>query len=437
MKRIARRTLLTGAPLLLTLAALAAFPAVSLPPVVESFLDGVNPAALAVAGVAAAWTGLLLTPGHKRLPFFVTAALGGLTVLWTVGAPVLGVSAAALELHDGIGVLAGLVLLVAARVVSTLTRLNTRRFLVALAAAVSAVVLVLPQVPGVAALEEKPLTYQGELNVLLSLLEGSGGEYEEEIEPYIEEIARDKELEWEEQRDRVKELKERISELESERERFEETREQNAEYREEIARLRRRVDEVTLRAPEADDLEKVTSYREAVRPSVPLVRDFAVELAGEAPGPYHRSSAMRMPGAIGIRQVVAVHRYASAQWKYVNDPVVARTDYYSPADRTIAAGLAGDCDDFAVLLASAVEAIGGRARIMHGRCESGAHAWAEAYVGDRSAWAEARKVLAQAYPGRRIEYITPRDVNDYWLSLDWEVGTYSCGEQATVEYVSP
>ncbi|MFP4705549.1 MAG: transglutaminase domain-containing protein [Spirochaetaceae bacterium] len=437
MKRIAGRTLLTGAPLLLTLAALAAFPALSLPPVVESFLDGVNPAALAVAGVAAAWTGLLLSPGHKRLPFFVTAALGGLTVLWTVGAPVFGVSSAALELHDGIGVLAGLVLLVAARVVSTLTRLNTRRFLVALAAAVAAVVLVLPQVPSVAAVEEKPLTYQGELNVLLSLLEGSGGEYEEEVEPYIEEIARDEELAWEEQRDRVKELKERIAELEAQRERFEETREKNAEYREEIARLRRRMDEVTLRAPEADDLEKVTSYREAVRPSVPLVRDFAVELAGEAPGSYHRSSAMRMPGATGIRQVISVHRYTSAQWKYVNDPVVARTDYYSPADRTIAAGFAGDCDDFAVLLASAVEAIGGRARIMHGRCENGAHAWAEAYVGDRSAWAEAQKVLAQAYPGRRIEHITPRDANDYWLSLDWEVGTYSCGEQATVEYVSP
>jgi len=437
MRRITERTLLTGAPLLLALAALAAFPALSLPAPIASLTRIANPAALAVVGVAAAWTALLLTPGHKRLPFFVTAALGGLAILWTVGAPVLGVKSATLELHDGIAVLAGLALLMAARIVSKLTHLNTRRFLITLAAAVAVFIFVLPQVPAVAAIEEKPLTYKGELNVLLSLFEGSGGEYGEEVEPYIEEIARDEELPWEEQRERVKELNKRIAELEADRERFEETREKNAEYRERITRLQRRIDDLNRRAPEADDLEKVATYREAVRPSVPLVRDFAVELAGEAPGSYHRSTAMRMPGATGIRQVIAVHRYASAQWKYVNDPVVARTDYYSPADRTIAAGFAGDCDDFAVLLASAVEAIGGRARIMHGRCESGAHAWAEAYVGDRSAWRTAQKVLERAYPGRRIEYFTPHNASDYWLSLDWQVGTYSCGEQATVQYVSP
>lgn len=437
MKRIAERTWLTAAPLLLTLAALAAFPALSLPPPVDSFTRVVNPAALAVAGVAAAWIGLLLTPAHRRLPFFAAAALGGLTVLWSVGAPVLGVDASALELHDGIGVLAGLALLVVARVVSKLARLNARRFLITLAAAVAAVVFILPLSPAVAAIEEKPLTYQGELNALVSLLESDGGDYEEEVEPYIEEIARDEELAWEEQRERVKELNERIAELEADRERFEATREKNAEYRERITRLQRRIAELNRRAPEADDLEKVATYREAVRPSVPLVRDFAVELAGEAAGPYHRSSAMRMPGATGIRQVLAVHRYASAQWRYVNDPVVARSDYYSPADRTIAAGFAGDCDDFAVLLASAVEAIGGRARIMHGRCESGGHAWAEAYVGDRSAWRTVQKVLEHAYPGRRIEYFTPRNARDYWLSLDWQVGTYSCGEQASVQYVSP
>jgi transglutaminase-like putative cysteine protease len=437
MKRYAERTLLTAAPLLLTLAALAAFPALSLPRTLESLIEAVNPAVLAVTGVAAAWAGLLLTPGHKRLPFFATAALGGLSVLWSVGAPVLGVNPSGLELHDGIGVLAGLALFAAAHVVAKVSRLNARHYLAGVAVAVATLLIASVYVPAVAALEEKPLTYQGELNALFSLLESDDADYQEEIEPYIEEIARDEELAWEEQQRRVEELNERIAELEAERRRFEETREQNADYRDEIARLRRRVDELELRSPEADDLEKVTTYREAVRPSVPRVRDFAVELAAEAPGPYHRTTAMQMPGGRGVRQILAIHRYVSAEWKYVNDPVVARTDYFSPADRTIAAGFAGDCDDFAVLLASAVEAIGGRARIMHGTCESGGHAWTEAYIGDRSAWREAQKILARAYPGRRIEYFTPRSARDYWLSLDWQVGTYSCGEQATVEYVSP
>ncbi|MFO8064293.1 MAG: transglutaminase domain-containing protein, partial [Spirochaetia bacterium] len=418
-------------------AGLSAFAELSLPPLIESRISAVNPAALALVGVAAAWMNLLIAPGHRRAPMWTAAALGTAVVLWTVGAPVVGLPPQAARFHDGVGVFTGLALLCIARAVMRLTRVNTRRFAVGVTAATAAVLFLQPLVPEMSAIEEKPLSYRGELNLLASLLEPQNRDYEDEVEPYIEEVARDEELDWEEQKRRMEELNERIAELEGDLERFEQSREENEQYEQEIARLQERVDELQRSGPAAEDLEKVQTYREAVRPSVPLVRDFAVELAAEHSGPYHQSSDMQMPGATGVKQIAAIHRYASAQWKYVNDPVVSASDYYSAADRTVASGLAGDCDDFAVLMASAVEAVGGRARIMHGSCADGGHAWAEAYIGDKAAWETATQILKRTYPGRRIEFLDPRTDDDYWLSLDWKIGTYSCGESPSVHYESP
>ena len=437
MKRIAEPTLTLLAAALLSVAGLSAFAELSLPPLLEGLISSFNPAALALVGVVAAWMDLLIAPGHRRAPLWTAATLGTAVVLWTVGAPVVGLPPQAARFHDGVGVFTGLALLCIARAVMRLTRVNTRRFAISITAATVAVLFLQPLVPGVSSIEEKPLSYRGELNLLASFLEPQNRDYEDEVEPYIEEIARNKELDWEEQKKRIEELNERIRELEGDLERFKQSREENEQYEQEIARLEERVEELQRGGSAAEDLEKVQTYREAVRPSVPLVRDFAVELAAEHPGPYHQSSDMRMPGATGVKQIAAIHRYVAAQWKYVNDPVVSKRDYYSPADRTVASGLAGDCDDFAVLMASAVEAVGGRARILHGSCADGGHAWAEAYIGDKAAWETASRVVTSTYPGRRVESLDPRTGGGYWLSLDWKIGTYSCGEAPSVHYESP
>ncbi len=49
------------------------------------------------------------------------------------------------------------------------------------------------------------------------------------------------------------------------------------------------------------------------------------------------------------------------RWTYVNDPPNGFNYYSPPASRTINLGLKGDCDDFAILTASSIQAIGGGA----------------------------------------------------------------------------
>ncbi len=104
-----------------------------------------------------------------------------------------------------------------------------------------------------------------------------------------------------------------------------------------------------------------------------------------------------------------------------------RNDYYSPANRTIALGLAGDCDDFAILNAACIEAIGGIARIEGGFCTGGGHAWGEVLIGLRSEWERAQKLICQYYQDSDKQLVPNIDDNGfYWLPLDWEMGQYTC-----------
>ncbi|MCK5675323.1 MAG: hypothetical protein KAH95_18215, partial [Spirochaetales bacterium] len=90
-------------------------------------------------------------------------------------------------------------------------------------------------------------------------------------------------------------------------------------------------------------------------------------------------------------------------------------------------------DDFAILLASSIEAIGGKARILGGDCNSGTHAWAEVYIGSSDAWKDTLNILKTSYPGISVSYI---DGESYWLSLDWQIGAYSCGNNPVLLYES-
>lgn len=463
-----------SALLLLAAAALSAFPdltaALSLPgdplvlvlaPAQES--PAASPAVWALLGLAAAWSHLATGRGYRRLPFWAAALGGTLVIAYVVGGPFAPFEAGAVVIHDGIALLAGLWLLLAARVVMSRRELRVRRFLVSsLGGAILVVVLsVFATVAGVPA--EQPVSYRGEVDALLARFDLDGrqddgrgedtkpddgarlndeADLEEQLRPYLDEIARDRSLAWQEQEELVAELKGRIQDLEKDLGRFEELREENSNRGETIARLEERIELLEKGAPDPDDLQKVSSYRQAVRPSVPLVRDFALEIAAEQPGAYYpdgtagTAARPEAPSTTGLSQVLEIHAYVAGKWRYVTDPLFDRSDYYSPADRTIAAGLAGDCDDFAVLLASAVEAIGGHARILHGTCPGSAHAWTEVYVGSAADWKRARGLLSRRFTGRRISYIRPSNPNDYWLSLDWQVGTYSCGEEPTVIYQS-
>jgi hypothetical protein len=76
----------------------------------------------------------------------------------------------------------------------------------------------------------------------------------------------------------------------------------------------------------------------------------------------------------------------NSEWRYVNDP--SNTEYINSASESIEIGKksgcagVGDCEDAAVLVASLIEAIGGRTRIIHSCGDDGCHAYAEVFLGN-------------------------------------------------------
>lgn len=149
-----------------------------------------------------------------------------------------------------------------------------------------------------------------------------------------------------------------------------------------------------------DMLEDVCDY------NLPYTKSFANQLAAKSPGNFN------------IGQVCEIFDYCYNKWRYVNDP--ADREYVARASESISASLTGDCDDFAVLLASCILSVGGRPCINLGINPGGGHAFTEV---DISNWDE-NEVLSEikkhfsAYPISSIN--TRRDGKHLWLNLDWQ-----------------
>lgn len=375
---------------------------------------------------------LISLPGYKRFPFVLNLFLGTLLVLLVLIPHLLPVG-----LNEGILIGGALIFFLVSRYCALSPELNPRRF----GRLVPLTLLLLLGLFNLALPAEDRIAYGGELDPAKELIAKIHPFYREveglqdEIEGYLKDEIDERELTIEEQEELIAELNRHILQLEGELSRFSVLNEENRRYADEIDRLRDTIGELESNREEGLSIEKVTSMAAAIRSDSPRVRDFAVKLATAAPGSYYRySGGSTIPSKTGIRQILAIHRYIAAEWDYINDPISGWDDYYSPADRTIALGLAGDCDDFAILIAACIEAVGGRARILHGTCGSGAHAWCEAYIGDRAVWDEATRIIGDTYPGSSLSYLTPQNANDYWLCLDWQVGVYSCGENPSYLY---
>jgi hypothetical protein len=151
----------------------------------------------------------------------------------------------------------------------------------------------------------------------------------------------------------------------------------------------------------------------AFTPMDALTRNTAVKIAARSEGPFH------------VEQVAEVWSAVRKPWRYVNDP--EGRDYFASATETIQNGYVGDCDDFAITLASMVSAIGGKARVVLMDGPNGGHAYAEACVqGDPAKVASA---LAKHYRTRWRGYLKagiPDSIAyrssascPIWLNLDW------------------
>ena len=114
-------------------------------------------------------------------------------------------------------------------------------------------------------------------------------------------------------------------------------------------------------------------------------------------------------------------------WSYVRDP--RGRDYYQSASETLKIGKdagcvgAGDCDDFAILMAALIEAIGGTTRIVLAYGPSGSHAYTEVYLGQLDDQSNRMKDvinwLKQEYNTDKISLHKDTKKKDIWLNLDW------------------
>jgi WD40 repeat protein len=132
------------------------------------------------------------------------------------------------------------------------------------------------------------------------------------------------------------------------------------------------------------------------------------------------------PGEFSINQVGAIYNSLVEGWSYYLDPNFKES--YKNANLTLQDGVragtvgAGDCDDFAILIASLIESLGGSTRIIFSQEEETGqgHAYAELYLGKKDDprqeelenWIKG-EFGTSSVPGMRF------DDEEVWLNLDY------------------
>lgn len=146
----------------------------------------------------------------------------------------------------------------------------------------------------------------------------------------------------------------------------------------------------------------------AITPSDRNVRNLAVSAASHSPGQYN------------IWQVCMIWYGLKNTWSYVNDP---RGNEYVATAGESALLLAGDCDDFAILMASMVEAVGGSSRIVAAQSEKSGHMFSEVFLASTKINADSLisdiNKLDQKRSSKAKAFYYRKDSEGFWLNLDW------------------
>lgn len=161
--------------------------------------------------------------------------------------------------------------------------------------------------------------------------------------------------------------------------------------------------------------ENIEMLKESCDYNVPKTKGFANKLAGKA---------SLSDGTFNIEQLCEIFDYCYSKWRYVNDP--KGSEYLAKASETIASSLTGDCDDFAILIASCMLAIGGDVCIVTTQGPTGGHAYAEVDISHMKL-EHVKSYIKQKFNSHRISNIVYRKDGSYiWLNLDWS-GDYPGG----------
>lgn len=128
---------------------------------------------------------------------------------------------------------------------------------------------------------------------------------------------------------------------------------------------------------------------------------------------------------------LSLFKYIRFHFQYVPD--AKRDEYFATPRETILNGLGGDCDDYAVLMASCLRAIGGITRIVVIR----GHAYPELYCGDKKGFENMQSAIVQLFSDQSIQKIFFHEHDEnYWINMDYTAlhpgGYYLNNEVLTV-----
>ena len=140
-----------------------------------------------------------------------------------------------------------------------------------------------------------------------------------------------------------------------------------------------------------------------------ITNDLAVRLASidnEEKGPFN------------IYQICSIYDFLVANWKYVSHPVTKNV--FRSASRIIKNNLAGDCTNFAIIMAAEIESIGGYARISLAYPDQGeGHAFTEVCATEnKKDFQKIVNKLCKIYSVDTIHSTHSLD-GKVWLNLDW------------------
>ncbi|VVB64432.1 PKD domain protein [uncultured archaeon] len=143
------------------------------------------------------------------------------------------------------------------------------------------------------------------------------------------------------------------------------------------------------------------------------------------PGKVHQKTVdvLKSSGSRTIDQACDIYSYLTKHWTYVEGAKNETYDSLFNASTILAMNNKGDCNDFAILMASMLESIAGTTRIVLARGPVSSHAYAEVYLGnmvtDKTRVTQIINWLKEKYNKNEITTTRNLSSGDVWLNLDW------------------
>lgn len=136
-----------------------------------------------------------------------------------------------------------------------------------------------------------------------------------------------------------------------------------------------------------------------------------------------------------ICRQLSLIKYVKDNYNYVSDP--SGFDYFATPTESIAL-MAGDCDDYSILMASVIKAIGGDVRIIW----APKHVYPELFCGDKASfdrYLSAIYIFFEKEIGHKQIYYRLDKNQNYWLNIDYTDyypgSVYFCDEVLSIIYI--